>query len=84
MKMEKITVCPKCHTVRPVLALVLENPDLYSREVPDTRTYHIVCVECGCEIQDLIIDNTIKAIAASRAEMDALYGKSFVLPFELL
>lgn len=85
MTLWKITRCPKCHDERPPFTLCrvgydvpLENGtrlDPLSNDIPDTRTYALVCLHCGNIMEKYKIDNTLAAVKAFRDELDAIYGK---------
>jgi NADH pyrophosphatase NudC (nudix superfamily) len=79
-EMEKIEKCPNCERRNPQLTLELENRQLYIDGVPDTRTYWLVCVDCGYHFHKYEIDNTRKAVKSLRDKMDKLYGPSYILP----
>ena len=78
--MKRIDKCPKCGGINPALHLILQNPEDYIGDEPLTRTYALVCLNCGQAIEEHVIDNTRKALADLRNQMDETYGKSEILP----
>ncbi|MDD5045139.1 MAG: hypothetical protein PHG51_06335 [Candidatus Omnitrophica bacterium] len=79
--MKKITKCPKCGWDNPPLYLKLRNPENYEndKKPPETRTYDVICFECGSVVEASTIDNTIKGIKSVRDEMETLYGQPQIL-----
>ncbi len=81
--MNKVDQCPKCKAQNPAVTLLLMSSreyDLGADTIPDTRTYDLMCLNCGASIDKFKIDNTITAIKALRDEMDNIYGKSEIFP----
>ena len=79
--MKKIEFCPKCGTKRPLLTLSLVDPIKYedNDNIPDSRVYDLVCLDCNQNIDTFKIDNTIIALKELRDEMDKAYGKSTIV-----
>lgn len=82
--MKIINKCPHCGIEQPVLTLCLNHSERYhtADNVPDIRTYSVICLHCGKSMKDIVIDNTLIAIKALRDEMDKLYGKPTIIPPE--
>jgi len=80
--MQKIRKCPGCGEIDPPLTLYLKEPEKYQNltSIPDNRTYELICLACNETVEIFIVDNTIKAAASLREEMDKLYGKPTIYP----
>lgn len=84
--MEKVEKCPSCSLEQPPLTLYLEHPEWYMdlSNIPDNRVYALTCVACGHSIEKFTVDNTTTAVKELRAEMDQLYGESYIFPISIL
>jgi hypothetical protein len=78
--MERITVCPCCGIKDPLLTLVNITADLEDGSIPDRRTFKLICIACDGTVATYDVDNTIKAVAALRGELDKCYGPSRIIP----
>jgi hypothetical protein len=79
---KKIEKCPKCGVENPILTLTLLDPAKYEDKdnIPGSRVFELVCMECGSTIDCYRIENTIIAMKEMRDEMDKHYGQSTILP----
>ena len=79
--MKKVEFCPKCDIKNPLITLSLIDPIKYedNDNIPDSRVYELVCLDCNQSIDTFVIDNTIIAVKELRDEMEKVYGKSTVI-----